>query len=70
MTISADIHLVFRALLSKNNAELGKKDVLGQPPKYVECLKNYYDAGYWNFLRRHQVDFCLDSCLIDSLQVQ
>ena len=33
MTISADIHLVFRALFSKNNAELGKKSILGQPPR-------------------------------------
>ncbi|MCD6532822.1 MAG: hypothetical protein J7L25_01930, partial [Deltaproteobacteria bacterium] len=33
LTISTGIHLVFRALFSKNNAELGKKDVLGQPPR-------------------------------------
>ena len=32
MTISTGIHLVFRALFSKNNAGLGKKDILGQPP--------------------------------------
>ena len=47
MTISADIHLVFRALLSKNNDELGKKDVLGQPPRdfILERIKSGHCTG-------------------------
>ena len=37
MKISTDIHLVFRALFSKNNEELGKKSILGQPPKWPDA---------------------------------
>ena len=33
MKISTDIHLVFRALFSKNNEELGEKGILGRPPR-------------------------------------
>lgn len=45
MKISADIHLVFQALFSKNNEELGEKGILGQPPRIMwsrmDCLVSY-----------------------------
>jgi hypothetical protein len=31
--ISAAIYIILRALFFRNNAELGKKDILGQPPR-------------------------------------
>ena len=47
MKISTGIHLVFRALFSKNNDELGKNGILGQAPSAPSTSNDPNPGSTW-----------------------